>query len=266
VGYSDLDHAALFAGVSSDNILKIIHVQDIIDVVCDDDLSNMKNYQGKQYWGSYNLKNKSLSFSDRKDIISTARELRDENLTYTWGDCLNPFIGTLGTIDPWDIFDIRCDGLVEYCFEYNGFSVWGKNGTHYDVSNINYYSEHNNLYDKIWPNNPDTELAPVVQRGAEGGTSTYLTKNAVTDLPTYSVEQSQVASTIYVTITASDQSGIHYIKYKKGSGGDYSASPVQPQHPTSASYSYEIPVTSSTWLYYYAKDKMAIELTHHKCS
>jgi len=254
--YSDLDHAALFAGISSDNVAKIIHVQLLAPVVRDGNLSDdMSNYTGKQYWGSYNLNNRTLSFSDRKSIMSTAITLKDENLYYTWGDCLNPIGGDIGSwITPSEVYSIRCDGLVEYCYEWNDFHVWGKNGSHYDVSNVNYYAEHNNLYDKIWPNNPDEELAPVVQRGAAGGTSTHMTQSALTDVPTYAVGQSQVGSTVYVTITATDQSGIHYIKYKKGSGGSYSSSPVQPQHPASASFSYTVPVTSSTWLYYYAKD------------
>ncbi len=188
--------------------------------------------------------------------MSTAIALKDDwSLTYAFWDCLNPYAWVIGgTIDPNEIWNIRCDGLVEYCYEYNDFLVWGKNGQHYDVSNYWYYMEHNNLYDLIWPNNADTELAPVVQRGAKGGTSTYLTLAATTDVPSCEVEQSQVGSTVYVTITATDQSGIHYIKYKKGGGGSYTSSPVQPQHPTSASYSHTVPVTSSTWLYYYAKD------------
>jgi len=256
-GIGQLDHAALFAGISSGNVPKIIQAMDWdLSVINEAKLSEMTDSPGEQYWGSYNLKDQTLSFSDRKDIMATAIELKDDCLvTYAFWDCLNPYVWVIGgTIDPNEIWNIRCDGLVEYCYEYNEFLVWGKNGQHYDVSNYWYYWEHNNLYDLVWPNNADTELAPVVQRGAKGGTSTYLTLTATTDVASYEVEQSQVGSTVYVTITATDQSGIHYIKYKTGLGGSYISSPVQPQHLTSNSYSYTVEVTSSTWLYYYAKD------------
>jgi len=112
---------------------------------------------------------------------------------------------------------MRCDGLVEYCYEYNGHNVWGKNGQNYDISVKANCVLHNDFYTGPL-DNPDTCLAPVVQRGGAGGTSTYMTTAATVYSPTCSVELDKDCGQTWVYITATDESGIHKIEYRIGTG------------------------------------------------
>ena len=128
---------------------------------------------------------------------------------------------------------MRCDGLVEYAYEYSGFPVWGKKlvkkPTHFDICIFPY--EHNNLYEGIWPNNPNVELAPVVQCGKKGGTSTCMVNPAVIDYPTINVYVTPTSGPSHVRIRAADQSGIHKIEYKWSVNGivTYVPPPPNPQ-------------------------------------
>jgi len=262
-----LGHTGLYSGMNEEHNKRIIEVgKDGLASggICHNSWSSMQD--GSNYWGAKTLNNKDMTFDRRKKVMSTAWELLGYDIEYP----LPPHpvalrhefdIGT--KVDPWEITHLRCDGLVEYCYEYEtGLEVWGKNGRHYDISVPDYVDEHNNLYEGVWPNNPDEELAPIVQCGGNGnsnatGTSTYMTEDAIIDLPTYyRINYTQNGNLITVTISATDRSGIHYIKYKVGSGGSYSSSPVQRQDAIYSSYTYQFQVTmtSSNRVYYYAKD------------
>ena len=54
---------------------------------------------------------------------------------------------------------VRCDGLVEVCYELADLEVWGRNGTHYPINP--WLEEHDNL----GMDEPQIELSPIVQRG-----------------------------------------------------------------------------------------------------
>jgi hypothetical protein len=71
--------------------------------------------------------------------------------------------GTIATIQ-----ELRCDGLVEVCYELAGAEVWGRNGANYPIQN--WTAEHNEL----GMNQPQTELSPVVQRGGVPNSPTRL--------------------------------------------------------------------------------------------
>jgi len=57
-------------------------------------------------------------------------------------------------------------------------------------------------------------------------------------------------------VTASDPSGIHYIKYSTNNGNSWGASFTQPQHPNSDSLtaSFKFTLSQSGWVHYYAMD------------
>ena len=57
-----------------------------------------------------------------------------------------------------------------------------------------------------------------------------------------------------VTIQATDESGIHLVGVVKPDEESWTYSPTQPQHPTSASYSWTTRITNSGTLYYAALD------------
>ncbi|MDY0281673.1 MAG: hypothetical protein RBR35_14065 [Salinivirgaceae bacterium] len=94
------------------------------------------------YWGAYDC---SQTYVDRLKVLAVAKyilnDFSGQNINYTLTDVLEP--------NSWDgllhhVESLRCDGLVELCYEWNGLSVWGKlvNGNpHYSI--ITYTREHN---------------------------------------------------------------------------------------------------------------------------
>lgn len=108
---------------------------------------------------------------ERDNIIATCEALEsDDTISYIWYDIIeeSPNSGTYLQVN--EIEKIRCDGVVEYAYEWNNFNVWGKSDTgtsqgnpiHHDISYVLYIDEHNNLgKDQPW-----IETSPYVQRGA----------------------------------------------------------------------------------------------------
>jgi hypothetical protein len=143
--------------------------------------STMDSFIGDEdYLGSYYSSTVDTE-SERDAIIDTADDiwLYNESLSYTWADCLNPVSGDIGSYISFDEIDeLRCDGLVEYAYEWNNFWVWGRTSdgtqytspTHFDISYVGYYDEHNNL----GKDDPWFELSPYVQKGSAGTTWTKL--------------------------------------------------------------------------------------------
>ena len=103
----------------------------------------------------------SLSDSQRNHIVTNAYLcLADGTISYSWyvaidgdGPGLN-WDGTIGDID-----ELRCDGLVEVCYELANVEVWGRNGAHYLIQD--FAAEHNDF----GMSDPQTLLSPIVQRG-----------------------------------------------------------------------------------------------------
>lgn len=132
--------------------------------------SSFKN--DSTYYGNYG--NPSVTSSQRDSILSTSEALRDNNsLTYTMYDQINWESNSGSYINVSEITDIRCDGVIEYAYEWNNVWVWGKSDTggsggkpqHYDVTYIPYAKEHADLGgDQPWK-----EVSPIVQRGANAG-------------------------------------------------------------------------------------------------
>lgn len=270
--YSYLGHAGLYAGIDAEDSLRILEIKlheldyaanvlFLVDVVHHNYWSGMR--EDPDFWCVHTPSNKSLTFEDRNAIMETAWTLEGYDIVgypifvplFSWPDALNCYPAPGSKITPNEIKRLRCDGMIEYCYEYNGHWVWGKNGTNYDISQTANLEEHNYFYD----GDPNTGLAPVVQCGRAGGSSTYMTRDALeeVDLPTYRVRYTQNGSTVNVRIKATDKSGIHYIKYKHGEQGNWVISDIQDQHPTSDNYEWEFPIynmTESGYIYFYAKD------------
>ncbi len=249
-----LGHAAIYIGVSDLDETRIIEIgpHNGVTNIRSNSLSSMSNNGSLAYWGAYTNSYHSIDFTARRKIVDTALELVSDTITYTWYDCLEYTPGTSGTITPDRISKTRCDGVVEYCYEYPGwgdssYSVWGLNGAHHDISHSSEWcDEHNNyhLYGAL-VTDPNLATAPIVQCGRVGGTSTNLTSDSVIDYPTCTVTASRSGNTLYVTITAIDiTSGIHYIKYHFESENDIITRFTM--HPTSNSSSIEITRTIDT--------------------
>ena len=100
-----------------------------------------------------------LEDSERNNIVKNAFDiLLIPDIGYIWPNALDwkglSWDGTIADID-----DLRCDGLIEVCYELAQVEVWGKNGTNYLIQNN--ILEHNNLGKA----DPQIELSPIVQRG-----------------------------------------------------------------------------------------------------
>lgn len=132
-------------------------------------LSTMTEFQaGETYYGPYYQS--SVDLIGRGFILDTCSVLdADTTIDYTMYSQMvtewNP--GTW--VSPDEVDELRCDGLVEYTYEWNNFNVWGRanpansTGTpeHHDISYTSYVSEHANLgSDEPW-----IEVSPIVQRG-----------------------------------------------------------------------------------------------------
>ena len=265
-GYKDLDwslvghvgHTGIFSGINYYNSKRFYEMLNDSPSMHENYWSDMISDPDNVYWGAYTLNNIDMTFSRRRMVVDVANTVFAYDIGYPWlgSDLLNHYNNPGTYVGANEIEELRCDGLVEYCYEWNDLYVWGKNGTNYDVSVTNNVEDHNDLYVNSITDDPDYELAPIVQSGRAGGTSTHMTSSAIVDTPTYSGGYTQNGSNIILTITANDKSGIHYIRYKVGMAGSYVSSPVQPQHPTSSSYTYQftIPMSSSGNIYFYAKD------------
>jgi len=267
VNYEWCGHAGLYAGINSNHEQRQIAVTKVgTTAPRDRPWTNMTSDPDNPYWGAYTLdpNSESLSFTDRKDIISTAIELIAYAPSYPafnlWPDALNYFVYPGIYVYPYDIEKLRCDGLVEYCYEWNYHEVWGYNSANYDISITSNVDSHNYCFHANYQN-PCETLAPIVQCGGHGnsnanGGCSNLDNDATIDYPTYNANYSLSGNSVNVSIQANDKSGIHYIKYKVGSDGSVIASPTQPQHPTSSSYTYSFTVamSESDYIYFYAKD------------
>ncbi|MEI9478006.1 MAG: hypothetical protein WCO26_15710, partial [Deltaproteobacteria bacterium] len=107
----------------------------------------------------------NLTDARRNEVLKNASDCLTAELAYMWGDMISwngqTWDGTIA-----DIHELRCDGLVEVCYELAGFEVWGKNGAHYPIQT--WPEEHQNL----GMGNPQVELSPIVQRGGVANSPT----------------------------------------------------------------------------------------------
>lgn len=111
----------------------------------------------------------SLSDSERNYVVNNAFDcLADGTIGYIWEDAIDGdgiglnWDGTIGDID-----QLRCDGLVEVCYELANVEVWGRNGANYLIQN--FAAEHNDF----GMDDPQTELCPIVQRGGVANSPTH---------------------------------------------------------------------------------------------
>lgn len=89
---------------------------------------------GEPYRGTYKPKSNLLSHHDRIAVVAMARILKTKDISYTFDKQLDADLSTATTkIQPDDITKIRCDGLIEYCYEYYGYRIFGSD-TLWDIS------------------------------------------------------------------------------------------------------------------------------------
>ena len=93
------------------------------------------------YYGSYYRPGATVY----TQIVTLADTLCENyNITYVFNRQLSLkwSVNTIvDRIEPVDILSIRCDGLVEYCYEYHGIQLLGSS-THWNISNPDHYTSH----------------------------------------------------------------------------------------------------------------------------
>ncbi len=93
-----------------------------------------------------------MTETDLNNVVNTARFLADRaNVTYTAIDMMH---GTTSDtyISPGSVAQLRCDGLVEYCYEWYDWPVLTDGKGNWDISNINSTLYHSSYY-KTWEGN-----------------------------------------------------------------------------------------------------------------
>jgi len=106
-------------------------------------LSTMTEAPGHECFGCFT--NTQMTYAERLRVLATACELVDRaaEIGYTIFNVVRPA--------EWDdsldgLTHLRCDGLVEVCYEFNGINVWGDAHDdpppHYDVLDDDYQAEH----------------------------------------------------------------------------------------------------------------------------
>ncbi|MCD4714895.1 MAG: T9SS type A sorting domain-containing protein [Clostridiales bacterium] len=108
----------------------------------------------------------------RDEIRVTALQLSNyhEDIVYVWWNMIE-WVDSNGSneIAPWEITKLRCDGLVEYCYEYRYHKVWGKNQVfeRYDCVWIETVEGYFNAADhNLLPGiNGNIHITPKIQRG-----------------------------------------------------------------------------------------------------
>lgn len=242
---ADYNHTAIYAGLNSAHIKKVMEAigegsSAGGDTTVEIDLSDINNRSGLTYYGAYTTVAANLPFAGRKSIVATATAIAGAYIPYVALDAINYYSGgnSVGYIR-----EIRCDAVVEYAYEANGYPVWWPTANSGRWSILNYPGDHNDS--PTPPTDPSYEFSPWAQRGAPGGSfwgpspgNTYMRRASVIGFPTYQVTQVTGPGFVDVTIQATDESGIHLIGYSKPGDTNVYFSPTQPQHPTSATYSY----------------------------
>jgi hypothetical protein len=89
---------------------------------------------GKVYQGTYRPKVAPTS-ANGDAFLSMARRLVDEKIPYDAWYQVDYNVSTAGTrVDPGEIKGMRCDGVVEYIYEWYGFKVYGNTSGQWDVT------------------------------------------------------------------------------------------------------------------------------------
>jgi len=232
--------------------------------------------QGADYYGALipSTYSGTMPFADRKSVVSKAKEVVDGFIYYPAWSVIPPDIpiaivtkddGWTAPIDVSEIYALRCDGLVEYSYEFphgggQGIRVWRNCAKPDGEWSIAYYPDHHNEE----PNNtrdPHLELSPWAQRGAPPATGpdifgpyqgppwpdTKMTKVSVITLPTIAFTQLSLTSTYAdIEMRATDESGIFKIAGEAYQGGAWTSIVEQKnpeRHPTADSYTAKMGVT-----------------------
>lgn len=100
---------------------------------------------------------KYTTSSDRDKIVSTAKYLANmHSIGYTITTLISTGNLSGRIIYPGNITNARCDGVAEYCYEFNGIPI---QGNPWDISTVEGAMVHNSGYDGSWGMTPITQAS-----------------------------------------------------------------------------------------------------------
>ena len=124
-------HAGLMDEPKSTNYLPVLHIGGLNEGVTWCSWSTFIN--GNVFKGVYKPKS-GITSSGRDNIVAMGRRLRTEDLGYTPLSQIDHFVTNSSSwVFPSDLWLIRCDGVVEYCYEWYGYRIYG-NDTYWDIT------------------------------------------------------------------------------------------------------------------------------------
>ena len=106
----------------------------------------MDSLPTSNYWGTYGPK-VSITSSKRDLVVGTANNLYSEYPGYTFGAPLGYPASLFGNakLYPSDIVNVRCDGVVEYSYEYNLCQIFGTSYWNISIPSINSINTHSTM-------------------------------------------------------------------------------------------------------------------------
>ena len=139
VGGATFGHGGVVSAVSGGAPTYVIHAPgNTVSpyTVTEVTISTFKG-DGLDYYGTYCMP--GTSTATYSNILVLAELLDDYNVPYVFTHQMDhEHVGSAGSILPKEITYIRCDGVIEYCYEYYDVELLGRtvNGLYYwDISN-----------------------------------------------------------------------------------------------------------------------------------
>ncbi|MGD7052942.1 hypothetical protein [Sutcliffiella horikoshii] len=125
---------------------------------------------GESFKGVYRPKGAPTS-SQRDAFVAMGRNLRSENIPYNLIYQVYYDRDTTGKyVYASDITSIRCDGVVEYVYEFYYFRVHGSNSDNWDVSVNDYWIRDHHSYPAVTPKKQISNMVFVSSRADGNGT------------------------------------------------------------------------------------------------
>lgn len=131
-------HAGLMDESQPNRSLSVTHAGQSKSTVKYDSWADFLN--GNNFKGFYMPKS-GIASNGRDNVKSMGRKLISENLLYTPVQQITADAGNATWISPSHISAIRCDGVVEFCYEYFGYRIYG-NDEKWDISKNGNQSHH----------------------------------------------------------------------------------------------------------------------------
>ncbi len=106
---------------------------------------------GNTYQGTYRPKGTAPTSAQRDLFVSRTRMLKDDAIPYNLIYQVMYSLTNSGSwVDPADITSMRCDGVVEYVFEWYDFRVYGSD-TYWDVTKVGFWNQDVHRYPSVTP-------------------------------------------------------------------------------------------------------------------